>query len=55
MIRQDPSRKHGKDLFKGPYTVIRQNDNGTVQLTRATTGGAVTQTWNIRNVDPCMA
>jgi len=55
MIRQDPSRKHGKDLFKGPYTVVRQNDNGTVQLTRATTGGAITQTWNIRNVDPCMA
>ena len=54
MIRQDPNRKHGSDLFKGPYTVVRQNDNGTVTLTRAANGGAVSQTWNIRNVDPCM-
>jgi len=57
MIRQSPNRKHGPDgpeQFQGPYTVSQVNDNGTVQLTRATTRGAVSQTWNIRNVDPCM-
>ena len=55
MIRQDPSRKHGSALYKGPYTVTRVYDNGTVKLARATAnGGAVSQTWNIRNIYPCM-
>ena len=55
MIRQDPSRKHGSALCKGPYTVTRVYDNGTVKLARATAnGGAVSQTWNIRNIYPCM-
>lgn len=55
MVRQDPNRKHGSDQFRGPYTVTRVNDNGTVKLSRATNGGAVYETWNIRNIDPCMA
>ena len=56
-IKQNPSRKHGAgtDQYLGPYTVTQVNDNGTVQLTKATTRGAVSQTWNIRNVDPYMA
>ena len=55
MITQNPNRKHGEAFFKGPYTVTQVNDNGTVKLTRATGGGAVSQTWNIQNLDPCMA
>ena len=56
MVKQDPNRKHGRDMFRGPYTVTRVNDNGTVWLTRVTpAGGAVSETWNIRNVEPCMA
>ena len=55
MVSQDPKRKHGEPFFKGPYTVTQVNDNGTVKLTKTTGGGAVTQTWNIRNLDPCMA
>jgi hypothetical protein len=56
MVRQDPNRKHGTDQFRGPYTVTQVYDNGTVKLSRATpAGGAVYETWNIRNVDPCMA
>ena len=51
-VRLDPNRKHGEDHFKGPYTVSQINDNGTVKLTRATTNGAVSQTWNIRNIEP---
>ena len=56
MLRQDPSRKHGADRFRGPFTVTRVYDNGTVKLSRATpAGGAVYETWNVRNIDPCMA
>ena len=56
MVRQDFSRKHGHDHFKGPHTVSQVYDNGTVKLSRATPdGGAVYETWNIRNLDPCMA
>ena len=52
MILQDPNRKHGEPLFKGPYTVTQVYNNGTVQLTKAAdNGGAVSQTWNIRNFE----
>ena len=51
-VRLDPNRKHGEDFFKGPYTVTQVNDNGTVKLTKATNNGAVSQTWNIRNIEP---
>ena len=53
MIRLDPNRKHGEDYFKGPFTVSQVNDNGTVKLTKATAKGAVSQTWNIRLLEPC--
>ena len=54
MVRQKPNRKCGSDKQKGPCTVTRVNDNGTLTLTKVTTnGGAVTQTWNVRNIDPC--
>ena len=53
--RLDPNRKHGEDFFQGPYTVSQVNANGTVKLTKATTNGAVSQTWNIRNIEPCKA
>ena len=55
MVRLDPNRKHDGDNFKGPYTVTQIYDNGTVKLSKATTGGAVYETWNIRNIDPCLA
>ena len=56
-VKQMPNRKHGEgaDQCRGPYAVTRVNDNGTVQLSRATTRGAVLQTWNIRNIDPYLA
>ena len=55
MVRLDPSRKHGEAQFQGPYTVVQAYDNGTVKLRKDTDGGAVYTTWNIRNLDPCMA
>jgi hypothetical protein len=36
--------------------ITQAYDNGTVKLTKvADNGGAVSQTWNIRNVEPRMA
>ena len=56
MIMQDPNRKHGSDRFIGPFTVTQVNNNGTVKLSKnADTGGAVHETWNIRNLEPCLA
>ena len=56
MIKQNPNRKHGEPQNKGPYTVSQINDNGTVQLRKdAANGGAVFQTWNIRNLIPSKA
>ena len=56
MIKQDPNRKHGTPQNAGPYTVVKVNDNGTVQLRKvADDGGAVTTPWNIRNIFPCKA
>ncbi len=55
MVKQLPNRKHGEAQFVGPLTVTKVNDNGTVQLKKAssTKDGAVYQTWNVRNLDPC--
>ena len=52
MIQQDPNRKLEGARFKGPYTVTQVYDNGTVQLTQAGNGGAVSQRWNIRQLRP---
>ena len=53
MVQADPHRKLEGARYNGPYTVTQVYDNGTVQLSKATNGGAVLQTWNIRNVKPC--
>ena len=53
MVKENPHRKLEGERWSGPLTVTQVNDNGTVQLSKATNGGAVLQTWNIRNVKPC--
>ena len=57
MVRQDPSRKYGSERYTGPYSITKVYDNGTVRLKKATRkrGGAVYQTWNIRQITPCKA
>ena len=56
MIKHDPNRKHGADKYTGPFTITKVYDNGTVKLSKeAKNGGAVFETWNIRNIDPCIA
>ena len=51
MVHRNPNRKHGSDKKRGPYTVTRVNDNGTLRLKEDTNiGEAVHQTWNM---NPC--
>ena len=53
MVLNKHGRKYsGEPQYEGPQTVSQVYDNGTVKLTRATLGGAVSQTWNIRNIKP---
>ena len=55
-VTQDYQRKHGQNQFMGPLVIEAVNDNGTVELRQDTpNGGAVTQTWNIRNILPYKA
>jgi len=49
-------RKHGSNPHLDPMRITQVNDNGTVKLIKvANNGGAVSQTWNIRNIEPRMA
>jgi len=49
-------RKHGAPPCLGPMRTTQACDNGAVKLTKvADNGGAVSQTWNIRNVEPRIA
>jgi hypothetical protein len=53
MIEQYQHRKHGTPKYKGPYTVTKVYDNGTVRLRQRLAGrGAIFQTWNLRNIHP---
>ena len=55
MVKNDPNRKHGEDEYIGPFTIVQVNDNGTLRLRKtANHGGAVEQTWNVRNITPCL-
>jgi transposase InsO family protein len=52
MVEQPQHRKYGQPKYKGPYEIDTVNDNGTVRLRQPKQGGAVYQTWNIRNIHP---
>jgi len=48
--------KHGTHPYLGPMRITQAYNNCTVKLEKvADTGGAVSQTWNIRNIEPRMA
>jgi transposase InsO family protein len=56
LVATDPNRKYGEDRYKGPFEVTAVNDNGTLTLRQDTPrGGAVLQTWNLRNIVPYKA
>jgi len=47
--------KHGSNPHLDPMKITQANDNGTVKLINvANNGRAVSQTWNIRNIEPRM-
>lgn len=48
LVKDEQSRKFGKNPYKGIYIVTAVHNNGTLSLTK----GAVTQPYNIRNVHP---
>jgi len=53
MVFQYQNHKYGQPRFKGPYKVDDVYDNGTLSLFHDTNrGGAINQTWNIRQVYP---
>jgi hypothetical protein len=56
-VKAGAKRKHGSDPCLGPMRITQVNDNGTVKLIKVAdnNGGAVSQTWNIRSVEPRMA
>jgi len=56
VVKAGVKRKHGTPPCLGPMRITQAHDNGTVKLTKvADNGGAVSQTWNIRNIEPRMA
>jgi len=57
VVKAGAGRKHGSNPYLNPMRITQVNDNGTVKLVKVTdnNGGAVSQTWNIRNIEPHMA
>jgi hypothetical protein len=57
VIKAGATNKHGYDPYLGPMRITQVDDNGTVKLIKVSdeNGGAVTQTWNIRNMQPRVA
>jgi len=56
-VKAGVKRKHGSNPHLDPMRITQANDNGTVKLVKVAddNGGAVSQTWNIRNIEPRMA
>jgi len=56
-VKAGKKRKHGSNPHLGPMRIAQAFDNGAVKLVKVAdkNGGAVSQTWNIRNVEPRMA
>ena len=56
MIQLAPNWKHGEDQYSGPHKITEVNNNSTVTLSKVVDPqGAVLETWNICQLDPCMA
>ena len=48
MVKLDQTSKYGTYAYKGPFTVSKVNDNGTVRLEMDN----IVDTYNIRNIKP---
>jgi len=56
-VKAGKGRKHGSNPHLHPTRITQGCDNSTVKLAKVAdhNGGAVSQTWNIRNIEPRMA
>ena len=52
LVKQEQSRKFGKNPYEGPYEIITLQNNGTAKLKLLHLRGATYQTYNIRNMFP---
>ena len=52
LIKIEQSRKYGKNPYKGPYEVVKINNNGSVQTKSLIGRGAVYQPYNLRTLHP---
>jgi len=57
VVKAGKGHKHGSNPYLDPMRITQAYDNGTVKLVKVTdkNGGAVSQTWNIQNIEPRMA
>jgi len=57
VVKAGKGRKHGSNPYLDPMRITQVYDNSTVKLVKVADnkGGAVSQTWNIRNIEPRMA
>jgi len=57
VVKAGNGRKHGSNPHLDPMRITQAYNNGTVKLVKVAdhNRGAVSQTWNIRNVEPRMA
>jgi len=57
VVKAGKGRKHGSNPYLDPMRITQAYDNGTVKLVKVAdnNGGAVSQTWNIRNIEPRIA
>jgi len=56
VVKAGTGCKQGSNPHLDPMRITQVNDNGIVKLIKvADNGGAVSQTWNIRNIEPRMA
>jgi len=54
VVKDGARRKHGSNPCLNPMRITQVCDSDTVKLVEVAdnSGGAVSQTWNIRNVEP---
>jgi len=57
VVKAGTGRKHGSNPYLDPMRITQVHDNGTVKLVKVAdnNGAAVSQTWNIRNIETHMA
>jgi len=56
-VKAGKGRKHGSNPHLDPMRITQAHDNGTVKLVKVADNniGAVSQTWNVRNIEPHVA